>query len=228
MKGITMKYWKAALMIAALTGAVQAEIIYQDTFSTDGSLARRAVEVGNGKWIAYSGLTTANGVALPGATVQGKNALLPFSPKPGMVYTLSADIYVTGGSNFTALGFCADANTPTGYELFMQYIDSPAPWAYVQANGIVATLTGPSGKGFQAAKGLGTSGTLKIVLDTTGDDWVATWFFNGQVLRTNKFLGDLTINYVGFGAAVMDTTVDNFKLEAVSASNEGLDVVGAL
>jgi hypothetical protein len=75
---------------------------------------------------------------------------------------------------------------------------------------------------------LGTSGTLKIVLDTTGDDWVATWFFNGQVLRTNKFLGDLTINYVGFGAAVMDTTVDNFKLEAVSASNEGLDVVGAL
>ena len=201
------------------TGAVRSEVVYQDTFSTDGSLANRAVETGSGQWIARSGLVVSGGTALPGATNEGKHALLPFSPQPGMVYTLSADIGVAGGSNFTALGFCADANTPDGSQLFLQYVDSPAPWAYVKADGSFATMTGPKGEGFKGFHGAGTSGTVKIVLDTSGPDWDATWFFKGKVLRTNKFLGSLDINYVGFGAAAMDATVDNFMLEAAPATN---------
>lgn len=218
MKNTTNKWMTLFAMGCLSAGLAQATIIYQDTFSTDGQLSGRAVETGTGNWIAYSTLTTSSGVALPGATVNGKGAVLAFTPQTGMVYTLSADLSaISGSSTYMGLGFVSNTNgVPNGSEFFANLVDTPAPWANVATNGNFSTLLGPTGGGYVGFKGKGSSGTIKIVLDTTGADWVSTWYFNNAALRTNTYSGTLSINYVGFGTGgSLNATVDNFKLEAI-------------
>jgi hypothetical protein len=177
------------------------------------------VETGTGNWIAYgTNLVSTGGVALPGATSGGKAALLAFTPQAGMVYTLSADVSaISGSATYLGVGFAANTNgVPLGNELFAGLVDTFAPWEYVGTNGTVAALLGPGGGGYAGFPGKGSSGTIKIVLDTTGTDWVSTWYFNNAALRTNTYSGALGINYVGFGTGgLLNATVDNFTLDAI-------------
>jgi hypothetical protein len=225
-----MKYLKTMLIIIAAAGLARGVTIYQDTFSTDGVLSGRAVETGTGNWIAYSTLTTSNGVALPGATVNGKDAVLAFTPQAGVVYTLSADISAISGSSYIGVGFAANSVVPTGNELFANLVDTAAPWTYVVTNGTVATLLGPGGGGYSGFVGKGATGTIKIVLDTTGTNWVSTWYYNNAALRTNTYSGALTgINYVGFGTGgSLNATVDNFKLDVEYQRRLSLMVLSTL
>lgn len=204
-------------LLAASVGEIASEnlpsVICEDTFTANGSLAGRSVETGTGTWIADSTLATSAGVALPGATDSGKHALLPFVPRAGKVYELSADLNLESGSSFLSMGFCADNDMPNGAQLFIQYEDSEAPWMYVATNGTIATLTGPKGGGYEGFSGMGTVGKAKIVLDTTGSDWRAVWSFDGNTLRTNVFSGSLNITHVAFGGANLSATVDNFLLK---------------
>ena len=207
--------WIVGLGLSLLVaGAAQASVLYQDTFSTDGALAGRAVETGTGSWIGHSDLQTTGGVALPGASWPGKNALLAFTPEQGMVYTLSADVNVISGA-WAAIGFISDTNSVIGgNEYFFNYVDSPAPWMNMNAAGAVNTFFGPTTTGSSPQAGIGTNGTLKIKLDTTGGNWKATYFFNGTALRTNTFAGSLDITHVGFGGyPLSNIEVDNFLLE---------------
>jgi hypothetical protein len=210
MKG--MMVFVTGLLAAAMA---QATLIYQDTFSTDGQLSGRAVETGTGTWIADSNLTTSGGVALPAATSTGKDGLLAFTPVADKIYTLSADVHAVSG-NWVAIGFLSRTTVPAGSEFFYNLEPTAAPWMYISAAGGLATFSGPSTGGLQNLTGQATSGTMKIVLDTTGSDWVATYYYNSVALRTNTFSGALTINYVGFGGSpTSDLTVDNFTLESI-------------
>jgi hypothetical protein len=189
-------------------------VLLSETFSADGSLAGRSVEIGYETWIAHADLQTTNGVALPAATSPGKNGLLPFTPQTGTVYTLSADIAAISGS-WAALGFVADTDsTIYGNEPFYAYVDTEAPWMYVVPAGNVQTFAGPSTGGVLGFSGVGSTGKLSIVLDTTETNWKAIYSFNGTALRTNVFSGSLNITHVGFGGnPVSNIEVDNFKLE---------------
>lgn len=216
MKNTTNKWMTLFAMGCLSAGLAQATIIYQDTFSTDGQLSGRAVETGTGNWIAYSTLTTSSGVALPGATTNGKDAVLAFTPQTGMVYTLSADVSAISGASYVGVGFVANSVVPNGSEFFAGLVDTPSPWAYSVTNGTFATLIGPGGTGYSGFSGKGATGTIKIVLDTTEANWVSTWSFNNVALRTNTYSGTLNINYVGFGTGgFVNSTVDNFTLEAI-------------
>lgn len=210
---------RLAVFVAGLlaAGLAQATLIFQDTFSTNGALKGRAVETGTGTWIADATLMTSNGAALPGATANGKDGLLAFTPETGKIYTLSADVNVISGSTYVGIGFASNTNgTPNGSEYFHALIDTLSPWINMQTNRIVGTMTGPAGGGLTQFSGKGTNGTVKVVLDTTGANWVSTWYFNNTALRTNTFSGTLGINYVGFGTGgSVNTTVDNFKLEMI-------------
>jgi len=203
-----------ALSLALCLRQAAAVTLYQDTFSTDGALAGRAVETGTGNWIGHVNLVASNGVAWSQGNGPGKNGLLAFTPQAGIVYTLSADVTAISGS-WVALGFVSDtAGTIFGNEFFYSYVDSPAPWMTVAPNGNVTTFTTASAS--QTFIGLGSSGTVSIVLDTTKNDWVATYYFNGTAIRTNTFSGSLDITHVGFGGyatVTPDLRVDNFQLE---------------
>ena len=217
MKNRKIGKWIVGLSFGLLiAGMAQADVVYQDTFSVDGTLAGRAVEIGTGVWIGHSDLQTTNGVALPAATSPGKNALLAFTPETGRIYTLSVDINAISNS-WAAMGFVSDtAATIAGNEFFYSYVDTEAPWMYVVPAGNVQTFTGPSTGGIGTFAGIGSSGTMQIELDTTGSDWEATYYFEGTALRTNTFSGSLNITHVGFGGNPVSTQeVDNFSLTVI-------------
>ena len=200
-----------------VAGMAQAGVIYQDTFSTDGSLAGRPVEIGTGTWIGHSNLQTTGGVALPAADGPGKNALLAFTPEVGKVYTLSANVNAVSGS-WLGIGFVSDtALNIVGNEFFHDYVDTPAPWMYVVPNDNVQTFFGPHTGGVAGYVGVGSSGgTMAVELDTTGSDWVAKYLFDGATLRTYTFSGSLNITHVGFGGnPVSSQEVDNFSLTVI-------------
>lgn len=201
------------------TGGIPS-VVYEDTFSADGFLAGRSVESGTNTWIARPEMITTNGVALPGATSAGKNALLPFVPQSGFVYRLSADFSSISGG-FGAVGFVANSTPPVGDELFWNLIDTTSPWMYITTNGTVATLSGPGGQGYQGFTGLEALGRMMIELDTRGSNWIADYYFNGILLRTQTYSGSLGINYVAFGGnPIADLEVDCFSLEAVPEYRE--------
>lgn len=215
MKKIGTKNW--VIVIASfLTQAVYANIIYQDTFSTNGLLAGRAVEIGSGTWLgSVSTMITTNGVALPGGDGYQREVALAFTPEAGKKYVLSADVTITSGS-YVALGFLSEDGTITGNKFFNEVIKTPAPWMLAQLNGIGKTYVQGTSTDSQSHSGVGSDVTMKIVLDTTGTDWIATYYYDDVAVRTYTYSGALTITHVGLGAySVSETTVDNFKLEVI-------------
>ncbi len=190
-------------------------VVYQDTFSADGSLADRPVEFGFGAlWQAHADMMSSNGVALPAATGPDKVAALPFVPEQGKIYSLSADVNAVSGS-WLAIGFLSDTNTSSinGSGYFFNYVDEPSPWMLIQPAGSIRTYSGPTVTGDSLAGVTGSNGTLKIVLDTSATDWVATYYFDELPLRTNVYSGSLSITHVAFGGYPVSThEVDNFTL----------------
>lgn len=200
-------------------------VLYQDTFSSDGTLSGRSAEIGFGaKWQTHVDMASSVGVARPGATASAKVAALPFTPESGRIYTLSTDIDASNAASgqWSAMGFLAETNSATinGTGYFFAYVDTQAPWMNIYPNGTVSALAGPAGGNSMAYPGTGSNGTLKIVLDTSATNWIATYYFNATALRTNSFAGSLAITHVAFGAypspSVLDVAVDNFKLEVAS------------
>lgn len=212
--------WAALFIMSWLVaGLARASVVYQDTFTVDGSLAGRAVEIGTGNWQTHAEMMTSGGVARPAATAPAKVAALPFNPETNMIYTLSADVNAISNS-WVALGFLSETNSGTiaGNGYFFSYVDTESPWMYTVPNGTVATLTGPAAGGYSGFSGTGSNGTLQVVLDTSGSNWKAIYSFNGTALRTNTFSGSLNITHVAFGGNPTSIQeVDNFMLEATAA-----------
>jgi hypothetical protein len=198
----------------------ESRIVFQDTFSTDGSLAGRPVELGFGTlWQSDAAMMSSNGVALPAATGPAKVAALPFVPEQGKMYSLSADINAISG-NWLAIGFLSETNqsTITGNGWFYSSVDEPSPWMYTTPAGAIRTYAGPGATVSELAGVTGSNGTMKIVLDTSATDWVATYYFDDIPLRTNVYSGSLSITHVAFGGyPVSISEVDNFILSEESA-----------
>ncbi len=143
-------------------------------------------------------------------------AFLPFKAEAGKVYTLSIDMNVTGAAWF-ALGFMSD-NITTGGGFYDRSTGDGAPWMLLKGDGAAGkSFAGPSleGEGVFASR---DGNTASITLDTTGDDWVAT-FVNGSVTNTHTYTGvniSDDINYVGFGRHTEALgSVDNFSLTVI-------------
>ena len=213
--------WILGLGLSLLvSGMAQASVVYQDTFSTDGSLAGRAVETGTGSWQTHADMMTSGGVAHPAATDSAKVAALPFSPEAGMVYTLSASVNAISGS-WLALGFLSDTNSSTisGNAFFFENVDTESPWMTVQAGGGATTFLGPGASENVYYSAAGSSGTLKVVLRTFATGWKATYSFNGTTLRAYTYSGSLNITHVAFGGSpISSLEIDDFMLESTLAS----------
>jgi hypothetical protein len=147
------------------------------------------------------------------------NAFLPFEPEAGTVYTLSADLNITNGGDWFALGF-ASTNTTTN-NFFSNSTGDGSPWMLLRGapdNGNwIVTFPGPgAGDGENSIE---NGPSVSIVLDTTGTDWVAKFYSGADLLRTYTYTGvDISddINYVGFGRFTSAAgNVDNFALTQV-------------
>src|SRR5690606_36259786 len=84
-------------------------------FAGTGALNGNTADTGTGSWGASTAWTRNNGVASKSAGGDA-HALLPFTPQPGYVYTLSAEMDPTnspGSSDWFALGFTSGLSSNT-------------------------------------------------------------------------------------------------------------------
>ncbi|VGO19584.1 LamG domain-containing protein [Pontiella sulfatireligans] len=143
-------------------------------------------------------------------------ATLEFSPEPGNIYTLTADLNndSTNPGDSVLLGFRnADADTVFSASGTAARICRSASGGYD-----VVTETLASGRLNGLATGLGT---MKLVLNTTEARWTLAVYWNGILLGKDTFQSIPDIRYAGFG--FLDdaetgtpnrsgSTVDNFRL----------------
>jgi hypothetical protein len=193
----------ALLMTTALLGSkASAAVIYSQDFPLNGNpLLGTTSTVGGGTW---SGNNLFN---IAGYTTGSSGAIaLAFTPVSGFNYDLTATINIANANDsWIGAGFLSTINDAYGFT------GSPNSSAAIRNGGAWTTFPG-------GVNGI-TSTDLRIRLDTTGSQWVSS-FYQGGVQMGSAYTytsGNPTINYVGFvseGTAV--GSVSAFQLTATA------------
>jgi len=214
-------------------------ILYSNAFNggtwnlagTATTVANTLVGGTNSTWTDALGTNdTGNmqGSGLDNSTL-GDSWVLPFTPEPGYVYTISASAYMTGfpGSwigvgfggpiPFNATGSARFADPDMyGYDFIIwvintgnvEYLQGPGAALYItNVNNFILTTTP-------------ITHTAQVVLDTTGPQWVQYAFMDGIPAGTNPFastppIASVGLTQTGLGAP-NDVQWTSFSLTAVA------------
>jgi len=203
------------LMTTALLGSkASAAVIYSQDFPLDGNpLLGTTSTIGGGTW---SGNNLFN---IAGYTTGSSGAIaLAFAPQSGYIYDLTASIHIANDNgSWIGAGFLG--NNTDAYS----FLVTPNTSAAIR-NGVAWTAFPGGGTGI-------TSTDLRIRLDTTGAQWVSS-FYQGGVQMGSAYTytsGNPTINYVGFvseGTAV--GSISAFQLTAVPEPSTYALVIGGI
>lgn len=218
----------AALSLALAGQASASILLYSDDFSGSpndplhGTTPPTAI--GTNTWNADLGWR-ADGSYAAGAS--SANGFLPFSPSPGLVYTLTATLDKptgSGGGTWAAIGF-TEADDASGTSLWPAP-NNAGPWVLYRANtNDVAAFGGPGIGGVNSGDVGPYTGpqTLTIELDTTGPQWTAEWFVGADSIHQVTYTTNPTINFVGLGQSNNATVnFSNFSLSVVPEPSTAL------
>lgn len=181
-------------------------VIYQESFNgTSGDyfvsfqpdITTDAKKWGGTVNYVYTGIGTTT------STVNNtRSSFLDFIPKSGRKYTLSVSLRMnpqeSGQTIPFALGFISTNNVSSTMNW---YQNADSPWIRVASTGLgaMADKATVSGAGYLAATNVNT---YTIELDTTGDQWVASYTVNGYGIGTTPvytYTVNPSIGAVGFG-----------------------------
>ncbi len=169
------------------------QTLFADYFDGSGSMLSGTtpdVTLGGEAWEAGDtflddgiAATTVSGI------VTGQAAHLDFTPQPGRIYTAEATL-LNNQSNWVGFGFLPDdpaAGDWTQTDFSVRHSNAPGyAWLLTRnSNGTDQEgFLGGGATGGQPWNGDVVDPTLpvdmKIVLDTTGDNWTVEWFLNGD------------------------------------------------
>lgn len=237
MKRIKTLLPAAALAASAmLTGSAHATIIISEDFTGSAtSINGTAADIGGVNWVSPSTLLADGSIQGTGAGT----ATLAFTPADGFIYTLDASFTgITGDGNWIALGFVNGQGTGTGTvnseNRFLEGQTTGVAWMYARGNTDAndAFLGNPGaasnggisdGAAWTGGPTGGGNMDLRIVLDTTGVDWTATWYAKRDTVgsyttvRNTASLLSEDITSVGFGKSNtgVSGTITSFSLTAV-------------
>jgi alpha-L-rhamnosidase len=206
-----------------------ANTLYLDHFSgSSGALNGRqpdAATLAQSSWIASSGWTTDGAQANVNSSV---NAFLPFTPAPGSVYRLSADIdcYGSGGGDWLCLGFADGTNTDSAWQSANNAVGWMLARDSVTATSDGQTFIGPNEAGVNET-GVYPAGVMnyEIVLNTqpaNPADWTFIFLVNSTVVEPATAFGGggPVISCIGIGMLANGGSgyVKNFTLTAETAA----------
>jgi hypothetical protein len=194
-------------------------IIYSNSFvvgtQTIGGSSATAVNmlVGgtNTTWIC----TYTNGVGISNGTVYANgtlgtnagNALLPFTPEPGYIYTMTASLTASSAMyNWVAMGFTQFAQQ-TNNPGYTRFTDTPNGYGWMYVENGSSVFFGGSRTSDEGGSLTGvplpsaTPITLQIILNTmTNNAWTVSAFVNNSQVGTNiVYSSNPPIGYAGIG-----------------------------
>lgn len=203
----------------SLTLSYSNSIVYSNSFPSStvqetinglsATAANFLVGGSNVTWICtYTNSAPSNGTVYANGTLgtNAGSALVPFTPEPGYIYTMTGTILVPSAQgDWVSMGFsqsAAQSGTP-GTGRFTDSINGYA-WMYMQ---LPNAFLEPGPKTTVAAtelSGLSTvypvTNTLQIVLNTvTNNAWVTSAYVNGTNIGTYYYNTNLPIAYAGIG-----------------------------
>lgn len=222
----------AIVAFAGLVATAQADIIYQETFSTTGTLNGSTPSVRTGTygssstatWIAntkFSKTSSGGGVCYNTmSTKSGYGAWLPLTASAGNIYTVSIDIQMYTGYDYgtagywAAVGFAYKSTTPStnaGYA----FDDYGRAWAIEKA-GDTASNFMQLGRGYSAVSD--TSSSLNYVSYSNTD------FGSSGIFHNLKVVLD-TSGAVWTMACYLDNAATPYNTYTYS-TNPGVNYVG--
>jgi hypothetical protein len=212
-----------ALLLGALAVAGRAEtILYQDTFDSGSTtLNGTALDVTSGLYGATSGATwsassswkvnTTTGVAYINSTSSvDADAWLRLTPQANLVYTLTGTLYgeyLGSTGRYLSLGFAyGSSGLPSTSTVFRSagkaWMTETSDGSKYKVGTAIATASSwTSGNITYYTTTLNdyTVNTFKIVLDTTGESWQASFYVNDSLYGTSTYASQPNITAVGFG-----------------------------
>jgi hypothetical protein len=205
----------AALAHAGLSVGANAVTVFSQNFPLIGDpLLGTTSTVGGGTW------SGANLFNIAGYTSGSGGAIaLAFTPVSGKIYDLTATINIANANNsWIGAGFLSTINDAYGFT------GSPNSSAAIRNDGAWTTFPG-GGYGI-------TSTDLRIRLDTTGSQWVSSFYQGGVQMGNTTYTyttGNPTINYVGFvSEGFAEGSVSAFQLTAIPEPSTYAMVLGGL
>jgi hypothetical protein len=219
----------AGILAVFCGSAGHAQIIYSNAFNGGavniaGTPPNFATNLLGGTstatWIDAGGAGDTNAFYADGnvGTAQGDSILLPFQPQPNQVYTLTASVTFTGNpGNWVGAGFAEYYATPgIGNARFADSGVNGYDFAILtEGNGNVQWFTGPRGtgqifnqNGFFTA-GAGTH-TVKLMLDTTGSQWVIACYIDGVQAGANDTYASPPIGALGITQTTQTAPADYY------------------
>ena len=205
-----------------------AQIIYSNTFNggatniwgTAPAVANNvAGGISSATWNDALGINDTNGLLANGidGTAQADSWLLPFTPLPGYVYTLTVSLTFTNNpNNWVGPGFAEydSANEALGNGRYADGGVTGYDWMILtESSGNVAFFSGPKANSPNIFSGTGfTAGpqtlTAQIILTTIGSNWTTTAYVNGiQMGSTYTYTNNNPpIGAVGFTQSTLNNS----------------------
>ncbi|WP_425400442.1 beta strand repeat-containing protein [Aeoliella sp.] len=231
LKSLTWRLGLSSFMAAVTFVTAQAqETVYFDDFS-GGAVGLHGttpdVSLTGGSWTAGAGIQ-ADGTVL--TSPSRFTALLPFTPEPNFVYSLSADIVTanTASNNWLAIGFAE--NSPANLdERFISNGANPHLWMISRAGMSTSndsSFLGP-GTGGGADSSTISSDHVVMTLDTTGLEWEWSIDYGGDgVDRTESLAAAPPINFVALSNTGIGGNFDNLLLTRLAVPLKEWDIDG--
>ena len=221
-------------LLAWLTGMIaifccsvgNAQIIYSNAFNggpvtLSGTAPTVASTLDGGDSAALWSFTITNdpGNVLADGTIDGNqgSSLLPFTPQPGFVYTMTASVNVgtNTGSAWLCMGFTeyGPVNEPIKLSRFVNNDINGYAWMEFDV-GTTELFQGPGATGeTSTGSAMPTAGTytIQVVLDTSGAQWTASGFVDGVQIGTTVFSSIPPIAFAGIGQSSLGSLASEIQ-----------------
>ena len=204
------------------------EVIYYDHFDgpegagLNGTVPQ--ITTGGAAWVAGSNFD-ADGTIMFENSGMGDSAYLPFVPREGHVYTLSATIIalvspyrtIIGTNDWVGVGF-TESNEDPGSRFFDDNgTRNPVYWAMTRTSDAGSndqTFVGP-GEADSLDSATLSADDIKIVLDTRGPAWQVSWYFDGELRRSEVVAQSSKpyFQYVAISNSQSNGIIRSFRLE---------------
>jgi len=193
------------LLAVGVTTSSAQTVIISDTFASSGALNGKAPDTDTYSavnWTAGSDFTGNPGTY----TSLGGNqaATLAFVPTSGNVYTLTLTVTLNGAGSYFWAGFSTSGLATQNLAVATDIAGigvTPTGGVYTVHDG--STLGGNNLSGGPSA---GTQAVLKLVLDTTGASWKASYFVNNTQFGSIQTLTATSSSFIAMGGQLNNGT----------------------